>query len=562
MTPRTLGRAAARRIVPCVLALAAVGLADVTPSFAQHGPPPATPGENPPPLFPDLGTWSHPITVSSPSVQSYFDQGLRLCYAFNHEEATRAFREAARRDPKCAMAWWGVAYAAGPNINLPMDAAHAAVASDAIAKARALRSGATPRERDLIDAMAARYSTDPSRIRTGLDSAYARAMARLVGKYPDDADIAALHTEALLDLNPWNQWTHEGEPNPGTPELVAALEKALARWPEHPGLNHFYIHTMEASTTPEKALPSAKRLETLMPGAGHLVHMPAHVYIRTGDWDRTVTTNERAVAVDEKYLAEQRPEGIYGLMYYPHNVHFIWFGACMRGQSALALEQGRKVSGLITPDVVAMAPMVEFFPPLGFLGLVRFGKWDAMLAEPRPAPGMPYTLALWHYARGMAQAARGDGDAAGASLDSLRAVARRFAADHMIGTNLGPQLLRVASNVLAGERSRRAKRWEDAVRSFSAAAAIEDSLKFDEPPTWYYPSRHSLGATLLEAGRAAEAERVYRRELRRFPGNGWSLHGLAAALRAQGKTRDAEAAEAQLREAWANADVRLEGSAF
>uniref|UniRef100_A0A832ICB8 Tetratricopeptide repeat protein n=1 Tax=Eiseniibacteriota bacterium TaxID=2212470 RepID=A0A832ICB8_UNCEI len=558
MTRRTPTLAAAG-----LLSLFALSAALPAASPAQPHAMTAVPeGENPPPLYHDLGSWTMPITASSPSVQAYFDQGLRLCYGFNHAEATRAFREAARRDPTCAMAWWGVAYAAGPNINMPMDDAARAVANEAIARAVALKAHVSPRERDFIDALATRYSTDPTAARAGLDSAYARAMKRLAQKYPDDADAAALHAEALLDLNPWNQWTHEGRPNPGTPALVAALERALARWPDHPGLNHFYIHTMEASTTPEKALAAARRLHDLVPGAGHLVHMPAHVYIRTGDWEQTVRTNEAAVRVDEAYIEQQRPEGIYPLMYYPHNVHFIWFGACMRGQSALAIEQGRKVAGLVGPDVVAAAPMVEFLPPVAFLTYVRFGRWADMLAVPRPGPGLPYTTAMWHYARGMALAATGDAAGAAAALDSLRAAARGFSVDHAIGTNTAPRLLRVASLVLSGESARRAKRWDVALRDLAAAAVAEDSLRFDEPPTWYYPSRHSLGAAQLEAGRAADAERTFRRELRRFPENGWSLYGLAAALRAQGKAREAEAVEARFRKAWERADVAIGASAF
>ena len=533
-----------------------------SPALAQHGDDMAKmAGTSPPPLFSDLGTWTHAVTATS-EAQKYFDQGLRLYYGFNHAEAIRAFREAARLDPACGMAWWGIAAAAGPNINMPMDDAAAKTASEAIAQAKDLAPGATPAEQAYIAALAARYSTDPKASRAALDTAYCDAMRKLTKRFPDDADAATLFAESILDMNPWNQWTHDGKPNPGTLEAVATLERVIKQHPEHPGANHFYIHAVEASDDPARALASAKRLETLEPGAGHLVHMPSHIYARTGRYAEALERNRVAVAVDEKYIAEQKPEGAYPLMYYNHNIQFIWFTATMEGRSEEALAAARKMAGNVPADMISQMPMLEFIPPYPVITLVRFGRWDEALREPLPPASERYVMGIFHYARGVAFAAKGQFEPATTELDSVRAIAAGVPVDMPISINWARPLLRVASNALAGEIATRQGETEAGLRWLRFAVAAEDSLHYDEPPTWCYPVRHTLGAALLKAGRAQDAEAVYRADQRRHPGNGWSLNGLAQALRAQGRAKEAAVAEMQFKAAWAHADVKLAASAY
>lgn len=527
----------------------------------QHGQPPAeAPGS--PPLYANLGAWTHPITTSNPTAQKYFDQGLNLYYGFNHDEAIRAFREAARLDPSCAMAWWGVAVSAGPNINLPMDPDHAKIASEAIGKAVALLPKASPAERAYIEALRTRYSDEAAASRAGLDSAYANAMRGLAKKYPADADAQALLAESLMDLNAWNYWTLEGKANPGTAEIVATLEAVLKKTPKHPGANHFYIHAMEASLTPERANAAARRLETLVPGAGHLVHMPSHIYARTGRYENARMSNHKAVEVDEKYIAEQNPQSVYPMMYYPHNIHFIWFSACMEGRSAEALEAARKVVGRVPLELLMQMPMIELVPPLPILTLARFGHWDEALGEPAPAPQLRYATGLWQYGRGLALAATGKPEEARTALDSVRAIAMTVPADQMVSINYARPLLRLAANALSGEIAKVEGKHDEAIRMLRLAVAAEDSLHYDEPPTWCYPVRQMLGAMLLKAGRGKESEIVYREDLKRHPGNGWSLFGLAQSLRAQGRTKEAADADARFTKAWSRADVPLTASAY
>jgi tetratricopeptide (TPR) repeat protein len=513
-----------------------------------------------PSLYDNLGDWSHAITSANPQAQKYFDQGLRLCYGFNHEEAIRAFREAARLDPRCAMAWWGVALAAGPNINLPMDPDHAKVASEAIAKAKDLASQGSEAERAYIAALDTRYSDDPSKSRAGLDSAYANAMRGLAKRLPKDMDAQVLFAESMMDLNPWNQWTHDGQANPGTLELIGVLEQVLEQAPGHPGANHYYIHAVEASDHPERANLAAKRLESLVPGAGHLVHMPSHIYARTGRYEDSRAANRRAVEVDEKYIAEQNPQGMYPVMYYPHNIDFIWFSACMEGRSAEALEAARKVTSKLPLEMALQMPMVEFIPPLPQLTLARFSRWDELLREPAPNVALRYATALHHYARGLALAATGKAAEAHAELDSVRAIANAVPAGTTVSINDAGQLLRVAIAALEGEIAMHEQRTDEGLRALRAAVAAEDSLHYDEPPTWPYPTRHRLGAALLEAGKAKEAEAVYRDDLKRHPENGWALFGLAKSLRGQNLAKQAAPVEARFAKAWSRADVSLTAS--
>jgi tetratricopeptide (TPR) repeat protein len=443
-----------------------------------------------------------------------------------------------------------------------MDEAGAKTANAAIAQAVALAPHVSPAEQAYIAALATRYSADPGASRAALDTAYSVAMRKLWKRYPADADAGALFAESLLDLNPWNQWTRDGKPNPGTPEAVATREAVLTRQPRHPGANHFYIHAVEASDDPARALAAAKRLEALVPGAGHLVHMPSHIYARTGRYADALERNKVAAAVDEKYIAEQKPQGVYPLMYYNHNIQFIWFSAMMEGRSAEALAAARKITGNVPGEMIAQMPMLELVPPYPVMTLVRFGRWDEALAEPLPPPSQRYASGLYHYARGVAFAAKGQRESAAAELDSLRAAAALVPADMLISINRATLLLRVAALALAGEIAARSGETESAVARLREAVAAEDDLHYDEPPTWCYPVRHTLGAVLLKAGRAKEAEAVYRDDLRRHPGNGWSLLGLSQALSAQGHTADAKAVDAHYRKAWSNADVALTASAW
>lgn len=546
-----------RSLMVAALVLAAPALARAQ---HEHGAMATTSGR--PPLY-NLGTWSHKVTTSSPLAQKYFDQGLKFGYGFNHAEAARAFRAAAAIDPNCAMAWWGVALVAGPHINWPMmDSTQVKNAMEGITKAKALASKASAAERDYIETLATRYTAEVRSDRSSLDSAYANAMRGLAKRHPDDADAQVLFAESMMDLAPWNQWTHDGQPTPGTNEIVMTLESALDRWPDHPGANHLYIHAVEASPHPEKALPAAGRLENLEPDAGHLVHMPAHIYARVKRYDDARRVNVSAVGVDEKYIREQKPEGLYPMMYYNHNVHFIWFAATMQGRSAEALAAAKKLAGNIPPEMARQMSMIEFWPAVWYFSLARFGHWDDILKEPAPPKDLRFETWAWNYAQGMAQAAKGDFKAADRSLDSVRVIGAQIPADAVISINAAPMITRLGYHALAGSIAMKQKDTNEALAEFRIAVATEDSLHYDEPPTWYYPVRQSLGAALMNAGHPAEAEKVYREDQDRHPGNGWSLFGLAQALRAEGKTQQADAVDALFKKAWATADVTLTASVF
>lgn len=546
--------------VTIALALALV-LAPMTAAFADHdvvSQPPASP----PPLFDNLGTLHRKVTTRVPKAQQYFDQGLRLTYAFNHDEAIRAFTEAARLDPALAMAHWGVALAYGPNINMPMEAEPAKRALEALRRARELAAQASPLERELIEALAARYSDDAARTRGALDTAYAEAMKRVNDRHPTDPDVATLYAEALMVLRPWRQWKKDGTPEPGTLDVIAALERALAKHPEHPGLNHFYIHVVEASPDPGRATAAADRLGKLVPGAGHLVHMPAHIYVRTGRYAEVGEVNRRAVEVDREYIAKHRPSGMYPMMYYPHNIHFVWMASCFEGRREEALKAVGELEQVITPGIVREVPMLEIALPVRLYTLARFGLWDEVLAYPAPDSAFRYTNAVWHYARGLALAARGRYAEAHAEREQIARLAKSFAPDYYISYNRAADLAAVASAALEGEILLREGRAKEAIPHLAEGVRLEDALVYDEPPTWYYPVRLSLGAAQLAAGDAAAAEQTYRKDLEYNPENGWALYGLAQALRALDKSGEAAEVEARLAKAWARADVKLASSRF
>lgn len=516
----------------------------------------------PPPLFDDLGTLQHPVTTSVPQAQQYFDQGLRLIYAFNHDEATRAFKEAARLDPNCAMAYWGIAVTLGPNYNLPVDAERDRAAYEAIQKALALAPQASEAERAYIEAIAKRHSSDPTADRKMLDKAYADAMREVAKRFPDDLDAATLFAESMMNLRPWGLWTHDGQPEPGTEEIVSTLESVLKRNPEHPGAMHYYIHTVEASNQPERAEPYADRLGKLTPGAGHLVHMPSHIYIRIGRYNDAADVNAKAAAVDAAYIEKYNIQGPYRMMYYPHNIHFFWAAATLEGRSRESLQAARDFSSKLPADMVRQMPMVEGFVPTYLFALVRFGKWQEILKQPAPPADLKYSTGMWHYARGWAFAAMKKYDRADAEHAKLAAIAVATPAEIRIMMNSGAALLNLAANVLAGEISARRGQYDNAVQLLETAVGQQDALQYEEPPAWYYPVRQSLGAVLLKAGRVEEAEAVYREDLKRNPENGWSLYGLTQSLRLQKKQQDATATEQRFRKAWTKADVKLTASRF
>ncbi len=515
------------------------------------------------PLYDNLGDHHYTITTRVPLAQRYFDQGLRLYYAFNHAEAIRAFNEAARLDPECAMCYWGTALAYGPNINLPMDSAAGVAAYNAIRQAQAAARHATPKERALIDALSRRYAPIPPQDRTALDSVYAGAMKQVMERYPDDMEARTLYAESLMDLSPWKYWNRDGSPRPHTPELLAHLERIMAANPSHPGANHFYIHAVEA-VQPERAIAAAERLANLMPGAGHLVHMPGHIYIRVGRYQDAIKANEHAVHADETYIRDQGPAlGIYVAGYYPHNYDFLAFAASMIGRSGQAIAAAEKMASL-APQEMLRKPGMTFLQHHQTKHLqmrVRFGRWDDILKMPAPPGDLPHARAMWHYARGRALAARGKVQDAEAELARLRATGQDpDVASLRMEFNTSGAVLGIATEVLAGHVAAAKEDFPRAIGHLREAARLEDELVYGEPPEWSVPVRQELGTVLFKAGQAAGAEKVFREDLKRFPENGWSLYGLAQALRVQTRASEADAAMDRFRRMWASADVRLEGS--
>jgi tetratricopeptide (TPR) repeat protein len=443
-----------------------------------------------------------------------------------------------------------------------MDPNDEPAAFDAIQKAMTLAPKVSGRERAYIEALSNRYGPADEGKRSERDANYADAMRTMVRHHPMDADAAVLFAEALMNLHPWDYWTREGRPQPWTLEITAVLEGILKRHPDHPGACHYYIHAVEASPRPERALPCAKRLPALMPGAGHLVHMPAHTYMRMGLYREAEEANRHAIAVDEAYLQDRHPEGFYPMVYYPHNLHFLWAAASMEGRSAEALRAARDLSAQVPDARVRQIPPLEVFTPTPLYAMARFGKWDDVLREPAPPSGFVYTMAIWHYVRGLAYTAKGQWDDAAQELTGIMILSSSIPEDQIVGLNRSADLVRIAEKTLAGELSARQGQTDEAVRQLTSAVALQDGLVYDEPPAWYYPIRQSLGAVLLSAGRAKEAEGVYREDLQRNPKNGWSLYGLSQSLRAQHAFKEANVVDQQFKKAWERADVTLRASRF
>lgn len=539
-----------------VLSLAVFLLLPVSPCLAQHDHA-AAPAAGAVPLFDNLGSHHHEVTTKSPAAQRYFDQGLRLVYAFNHDEAERAFREAARIDPTCAMAWWGVAFALGPNYNLPIDPERSKKAVEAVAKAQALTSGASLREKAYVAAIATRYAAAPPADRAPLDQAFSRAMGDLSKRFPDDLDAATLYAESMMDLRPWQLWNPDGSPAPGTEEILTVLESVLKRDPDHPGANHYYVHATEASLNPARALASADRLKTLVPGAGHLVHMPAHTYMRTGNYLGAVEANAVAARTDEEYFKRSGgPRGVYVPMYYAHNYHFLSAAAAMAGQHHEAREAARRVVEIAAPLVKEM-PMAEFMVPTPLYVALRFQRWDEVLAVPEPEAPLVTTRALRHQARGIARAARHDLAGAEEERQAFAALRAKVPEDALFNLTPSRQILAVAALVLDAKIASARGDAAAAVEGWKSAILAEDLLPYDEPPIWPLPCREALGGELLRQGRPQEAAEAFRQDLARNPKNGRSLFGLWRSLEAAHRTAEAAAAREEFQEAWKSADVVL-----
>jgi len=502
-----------------------------------------------------LGPLHHPVSTRSRQAQAYFDQGLKLVFAFNHEAAIKSFARAAELDPDLAMAHWGIAYALGPNYNQPMSAEAHAKAYAALQEAIARKPGASSAERAYIDALAKRYSAGSDADQAPLALAYKDAMAGLVRRFPGDVDAAVLYAESLMDLNPWKLWAPEGTPREGTLEIVAVLENVLARAPNHIGAIHYYIHAVEASPHPEKALAHAKRLPALAPSAGHLVHMPAHTYIRTGAYAEAVAVNEIAARADERLIAAGE-RTMYLVGYYGHNLHFIAVGSALAGHSAKALAAADKLAAYLAPKL-SEAPFVDGLLCTPELVRVRFGRWDDILALPEPPFEAPVTGALWRFARALAFSGTGRGDAARDEQTRFVQAAATVPRSLDVGNNSASAVLAVAALYLDGRLALAEGNTAGAISRLREAVATEDALVYDEPPAWYLASREALGEALLNAGDFPAAEQVFRDDLAHNVESGRALHGLHAALAAQGRERDAAAAGKRLERAWRHADVPL-----
>jgi tetratricopeptide (TPR) repeat protein len=503
-------------------------------------------------LVEGLGDLHHPVSTSNAEAQKFFDQGLRYIYAFNHDEAARSFRRATDLDPKLAIAYWGIAEAVGPNYNDPADDDRFVQAHDAIQKAVDLSSNASPAEKGYIQAMAKRFPADAKADRRKAAEDYHDAMREVVKNFPDDLDAATLFAEAGMNLHPWGLWHQDGTPEAGTDEIVATLESVIRRDPNNLGAIHYYIHTVEASPSPERALAGANKLAALAPAAGHIVHMPAHVYIRTGDYDAAVKTNEKAVLADEAYLKASGTQGIYSMMYYSHNLHFIAMCAAMDGDYAKARENAELLAAHVGPSVKDMPPL-EGFMTIPIAVEIRFHKWEAMLAMPQPDAGMKATTVFWHFGRGMALAGTGKISEAEAEYKIVAEAQQNTPADVIFAmpiNNKTKDILKIAADVLGAKIATAKKDPAAAIGMLREAVAIQDKLNYGEPPDWFFPVRESLGATLLMNGDAAGAETVFREDLDHNPRNPRSLFGLQQALKAQKRDYDAGFVEKEFHTSW------------
>jgi tetratricopeptide (TPR) repeat protein len=521
-------------------------------AVAQEHAAPMAAAAKPATLMTGLGTLHHPVSTKNVQAQQFFDQGLRLIYAFNHDEAARSFRRATELDPKLAIAWWGVAEAVGPNYNDPASDERFQEAHNAIQKAADLSEGASPSEKAYIQAMAKRFPADAKADRRRAAEDYRDAMREVVKNFPDDLDAATLFAESGMNLHPWGLWHVDGTPEEGTEEVVATLESVIKRDPDHMGAVHYYIHAVEASRSPQRALAAANKLAAMAPAAGHLVHMPAHVYIRTGDYEAAVKTNQQAAAVDRAYIKASGVQGIYPMMYYSHNLHFIAMCSAMNGNYAEAKKNADMLASHVAPGVKQMPPL-EGFMTIPIAVDVRFHKWDSIMAMKQPDPSMQITTVFWHFARGMAMAGKGKVGEAEAEYKIVSEAEKATPEDlpfAMPVNNKAKDVLKIAENVLAAKIAMAKKDTDGAVSHLQEAVAIQDTLKYDEPSDWFFPVRESLGAALMMKGDDAGAEKTFREDLDRNPRNPRSLYGLQQVLKKQGRTYDAGFVEKQFKSSW------------
>ena len=513
------------------------------------------------PLYKNLGDRHHPITTRSPRAQRYFDQGLTWLYGFNHAQAVLSFEQGTKLDPNCAMCYWGIALALGPNINAPMSEDVVPQAYQAAQKALQLAPQVSKREQSYIRALSLRYSDKPTQDRQSLDLAYANAMREVVRSYPEDLDAATLFAESLMDLMPWNYYTEDGKSKPETNEVTATLESVLERDPNHPGAIHYYIHAVEASSTPERAEAAAERLGKVVPGSGHLVHMPSHLYLRVGRYHDASVANQQAIEADRVYLSQSQTQGIYRSLYYPHNIHFLWQTSLIEGRSKLALATARKLVAKVSPEQIRQVPFTEIFLPTPFFTFVQFGKWDEMLTEPQPLKELEYTQAMWHYGRGMALIAKGRVREAVEEHKKLQSFGNTEAIATLEGSGVpAKHIIEIAQRILVAKIAGLRGDSEETIAQLKIASKIEDELPYMEPPYWYSPVRQYLGTELLKLDRSKEAEEVYREDLQLHPHSGWSLFGLGRSLQMQGKVKEAVKMQQEFKQAWVKADVILANS--
>jgi tetratricopeptide (TPR) repeat protein len=514
-------------------------------------------------LYDNLGDYHLAVSTKNVEAQKYFDQGLRLTYAFNHEEAQRSFEAAAARDPSCAICWWGAALVLGPNYNQPAGADRAKKAIGFLTRAKAAPS-ASPVERALIAALEKRYkdpppAADDTKGQTALDEAYANAMRDVAKQYPNDDDVQVLFAESMMDLRPWRLWEPDGKPAPGTDEILASLEKVMARNAQHPGANHYYIHATEASPHPEKGLAAADRVGGMMPGAGHLVHMPSHTYQRVGRYNDAAEANRKAIEADKTYTGTIGDPGYYA-MYVAHNFQFLWASAMMAGRGDESLRAARDMVKLVPAEMWKQMPELSFALEYPALSLVRFGRWQEVLAEAAPPADLPMPTILWHYARGRALAALGKLDEADGEVAAMQKLVSTLPKTAVAGFSPGDVYAGVAIDLVKGDVAMRRGKTAEGLRLLEKAVAAGDTLPYAEPPDWYYPPRQTLGAWLLRTKKYADAQRVFEADLKQNPDNGWSLTGLREALRAQKKPT--AAVDARLAKAWTAADVKVASSDF
>lgn len=516
------------------------------------------------PLFENLGTLHFPVTTNSDDAQKYFDQGLILSFAFNHAEAFRSFREASRLDSNCAMAYWGMALVLGPNINAAMEKGDIPTAYDAIEKAISISNLVTIQEKAYIFALAQRYSREELDDRSHLDSAYAEAMRMLVKKYPDDLHGKTLLAEALMDLHPWDYWEKDGTIKPWTGEILSLLEDVIKNNPDHHGANHLYIHAVEASKNAGLALQSADKLRNLAPAAGHLVHMPSHIYIRVGRYHDGSLANELAVKSDEEYLTQCRQQGLYPVTYYPHNYHFLWATATLEGRKKTAVDAALKVTEKTNDSLMSVCGYgtLQHYYVIPLYAYVRFGMWEEILKHQKPSDDMLYPNGVWHYARGMAFLGLNQLDDAEKELIRLKEISMNQYLENINiwGINGVTELLEIASLVLEGELEAKQKNFDKAISLLQKASGIEFTLNYNEPPDWFYPVRNNLGSVLMQAGKYSEAEKIYLEDLNEYPENGWSLIGLKNSLDAQNKTEESKKVAERFKEAWKYSDIELTDS--